>query len=117
MGRNERPLFDTACKAVWGQEEWAIVVLLPSGPVPDADKCPVPKVVRLDKVPHNPQVAVHSLRDGGAVEQGTVLVYQPPRSTAVWVAESTTALDAIKSICGCDVQWRPHAVYRPYPRS
>ena len=31
----------------------------------------------------------------------------------MWGAEYTTALDAIKSICGCDVYWRPHAVYRP----
>ena len=28
-------------------------------------------------------------------------------------AEYTTALDAIKSVCGCDVAWRPHAEYRP----
>ena len=64
-------------------------------------------------VPHDPHVAVTSLRDGGAVEQGTLVVYQPPRSTAVWGAEYTTASDAIKSICGCDVSRRPHAVYRP----
>ena len=42
-----------------------------------------------------------------------MVVYQPPRSTEVWWAEYTTALDAFKSICGCDVHWRPHAVYRP----
>ena len=41
------------------------------------------------------------------------MVYQPTRSTAVWGAEYTTALDAIKSICGCNVSWRPHAVYPP----
>ena len=64
-------------------------------------------------VPHDPHVAVTSLRDGGAVEQGSVVVYQPSRSTAVWGAEYTTAHDAIKSMCGCDVSWRPHAVYRP----
>ena len=57
--------------------------------------------------------AVASLRDGGAVEQGTVVVYRPPRSATVWGAEYTTALDAIKSICVCDVHWRPHAEYRP----
>ena len=28
------------------------------------------------------------------------MVFQPPRSTAVWGAQYTTALDAIKSICG-----------------
>ena len=32
---------------------------------------------------------------------------------AVWGAEYTTALDAITSICGCDVSQWPHAVYRP----
>ena len=30
-----------------------------------------------------------------------------------WGAEYTSALDAIKSVCGCDLAWRPHAVYRP----
>ena len=40
------------------------------------------------------------------------LVYHPLRSTAVWGAEYTTTLDTMKSICGCDVHWRPHAVYR-----
>ena len=109
-----RPAFDRACKAVWGREEWAIVLLLLSGPAPDADECPVPEVVRMDKVPHDPHVAVTSLREGGAVEQGTVVVYQPSHSTAVWGAKYTTALDAIKSIGGCDVHWRPHAVYRPH---
>ena len=105
--------FDRACKAVWGREEWAIVLLLPSGPAPDADESPVPEVVRLEKVPHDPHVAITSLREGGAVEQGTVVVYQPLRSTAVWGAEYTTAFDTTKSICGCDVHWRPHGVYRP----
>ena len=60
--------FDRACKAVWGRAEWAIVLLLPSGPAPDADASPVPEVVRLDKVPNDPHVAVTSLREGGAVE-------------------------------------------------
>ena len=69
-------------------------------------------MVRLDKVPHDPHVAVTSLREGGAVEQGAVVVYQLLRSTAVRRAEYTTALDAIKSICGCDVHCRAHGVYR-----
>ena len=43
-------------------------------------------------VPHDPHVAVTSLRDGGAMEQGSVVVYQPSGSTAVWGAEFTTAL-------------------------
>ena len=34
-------------------------------------------------------------------------------TTAVWGLEYTTDLDAIKSVCGCDVAWRRHAVYRP----
>ena len=106
------PCFET-CKAVWGREQWAIVLLLPSGPAPDADESPVPEVVRLDKVPHDPRVAVTSLREGGAVEHGAVVVYEALRSTAVWGAEYTTTLNAIKSICGCDVHWRPHAVYWP----
>ena len=67
----------------------------------------------MSNVPHDPHVAVTSLRDGGAVEQGSVVVYQPSCSATVWGAEYTTALDAIKSICGCDLAWRPHAVYRP----
>ena len=58
-------------------------------------------------------VAATSLRDGGAVEQGSVVVYEPSCSTTVWGTEYTTALDAIKSVCGCDLAWRPHAVYQP----
>ena len=42
-----------------------------------------------------------------------MVLYRPARSTAVWGAEYTAALDAMKSICGCDVHWRPHAMYRP----
>ena len=37
-----RPACDTACKAVWGREEWAIVLLLTSGPAQDVDESPVP---------------------------------------------------------------------------
>ena len=33
------------------------------------------------------------------------VVYQPHSSTTTWGAEYTTALDAIKSICGCDIHW------------
>ena len=108
-----RPAFSRACAAVHGCSEWAIVLLLPAGPVPDADECSVPEVVRMSNVPHDPHVAVTSLRDGGAVEQGSVVVYQPSCSTTVWGVEYTTALDAIKSVCGCDLAWRPHAVYQP----
>ena len=42
-----------------------------------------------------------------------MVVYQPSCSVTVWGAEYTTALEAIKSVCGCDLAWRPHAVYRP----
>ena len=108
-----QPAFCRACAALRGCHEWAIVLMLPTGPVPDADEYSVPEVVRMANVPHDPHVAVTSLRDGGAVEQGSVVVYQPSNSGAVWGAEHTTALDAIKSICGCDVTRRPHAVYRP----
>ena len=107
------PVFRRACEAVCGLDEWAIALLLPAGPVPDADNCPVPEVVQIVNVPHDPHVAITSLRDGGAVEQGFVVVYQLSGSTVVWGAEYTTALDAIKSVCGCDMSWRPHAVYRP----
>ena len=61
----------------------------------------------------DPHVAVTSLRDGGAAELGSAVVYQPSCSATVWGAEYTTALDAIKSVSGCDLAWRPHAVYRP----
>ena len=98
-----RPAFDRACNAVGGREEWAIVLLLSSAPAPDAHESPVPEVVRMDNVPHDPYVAVTSPCDGGAAEQGTEVLYQPPRSTAIWGAKDTTALDAIKSICECDV--------------
>ena len=108
-----RPAFSRACAAVHVCSEWAIVLLLPAGPVPDADEYSFPEVVRMSNVPHDPHVAVTSLRDGGAVEQGSLVVYQPSCSTTVWGAEYTTALDAIKRVCGCDVAWRPHAVYQP----
>ena len=81
---HRRPAFDRACKVVWGRKDWAIVLLLPSGPTPDGDEDPVQEVVRLDKVPHDPHVAVTLLRNGGAVEQGTVVVHQPPCSTTMW---------------------------------
>ena len=58
-----------------GCSEWAIVLLLPAGPVPDADECSFPEVVRMSNVPHDPHVAVTSLRDGGVVERGSVVVY------------------------------------------
>ena len=89
------------------------MLFLPAGPAPDADASPVPEVVRLDKVPHDPHIAVTSLREGGVVDQGTEVVYQPHRSTTVWGAEYTTALDTIKSICGCDLHLRPHGVHQP----
>ena len=108
-----RQAFSRACAAVHGCSEWAIFLLLLASPVPDPDECSVPEVVRMSNVLHNTLVAVTSLRNGGAVEQGSVVVYQPSCSATVWGAEYTTALDAIKSVCGCDLVWRPHAVYRP----
>ena len=38
---HERPAFSRACAAVRGCGEWAIVLLLPTGPVRDADECSV----------------------------------------------------------------------------
>ena len=108
-----RPAFFQGMRAVHGCSEWAIVLLLPAGPIPDPDEYSVPEVVRMSNVPHDPHVAVTSLRDCGAVEQGSVVVYQPSCSATVWGAEYTTALDAIKSVCGCGLAWRPHAVYQP----
>ena len=69
-----RLAFSRACVAVHGCSEWAIVLLLPAGPVPDLDEYSVSEVVRMSNVPHDPHVAVTSLRDGGAVEQGSVVV-------------------------------------------
>ena len=100
-------------KAVWGRAEWAIEFLVPAGLTPDADGRLVAEVVRLDNVPHDPHVAVTSLREGGAVEQGKVVVYQWHGSMTVWGAEYTPALEAIGSICGCSVHWRPQGVHRP----
>ena len=108
-----RSAFSRAWAAVHGCSEWAIVLLLPAGPAPDPDECSVPEVVWMSKVPHDPHVAVTSLRDGGTVEHGSVVVYQPSCSATVWGAEYTTALEGIKSVCGCDLAWRPHAVYKP----
>ena len=59
----------------------------------------------MSNVPYDLHVAVTSLRDGGAVEQGSVVVYQPSGSATVLGGEYTTALDAIKSVCGCDLAW------------
>ena len=39
-----RPAFSRACAAVHGCSKCAIVLLLPAGPVPDADECSVPDV-------------------------------------------------------------------------
>ena len=86
---------------------------MPAGPAPDDDAGPVPEVVSLDKVPHDPHVIVTSLRARGAVDQGTVVVYQPHGSMTVWGAEYTTALDAIRSMCGCGVHSRQHGAHRP----
>ena len=86
---------------------------MPAGLAPDADKTPVPEVAKLVNVPHDPHVAVTLLGDGGAVEQGTVVVYQPHGPMAVWDAEFATALEVIGSICGCEIHWRPHEVHRP----
>ena len=108
-----RPTLSMACAAVHGCSEWAIVLLLPAGPVPDADECTVPEVVRMSNVLHDPHVPVRWLRGGGTLEQGSVVLYQPFCLKTVRGAEYTTALDAIKSVCGCDLAWRPHAVYQP----
>ena len=86
---------------------------MPAGPAPDADASPVPEVVGLDNVPHDPHVAVTSQQKGGAVEQGTVVVYQPHGSMTVWGAEFPIALEDIGSICNCNVHWQPHGVHRP----
>ena len=45
--------FDRACKAVCRRAEWAIALLLSTGPAPDADASLVLEEVTLDKVPHD----------------------------------------------------------------
>ena len=85
-----RPAFSRACAAVHKCSDWAIAHLLPGGPIPDPDEYSVPEVVRMSNVPHDPHVAVTSLRDDGEVEQGSVVVYQPSCSATVWGAEYTT---------------------------
>ena len=40
------------------------------------------------------------------------MVYQPHGSMTVWGAEYGKALEAIRSVSGCDVNWRPHGVHR-----
>ena len=105
--------FDRACAAVWGRAPGAIVLLVPAGPAPDADDIPVPEVVTLVNLLHDPHVAVTSLRERGVVEQGTMVVYQPHGSMAVWGAEFATALEVIGSMCGCEIPWLPHGVHRP----
>ena len=97
------PAFDKACAAVLGSAEWVIVLLVLAGTTHDAYETPVLEVVRMVNVPHDPHVAIGSLREGGAVEQGTVVIYQPHGSMAVLGAEFVTALEAINSICGCDI--------------
>ena len=49
----------------------------------------------MSNVPHDLYFAVMSLREGGAVEQGSVVVYQPSCSMTAGGAEYTTALEAI----------------------
>ena len=93
--------------------ERSIVLLMPGSPVPHTDDTPVHEVVKLVNVPHHPHVAVTSLREGGVVERGTIVVYKPHGSAAVWGAKFATVLEAIRSICECDVHWRPHDVHRP----
>ena len=78
-----RPAFSRACAAVHGCSEWAIVLLLPAGPVPDADDCSVPEAVRMPNMSQDAHVSITMLRDGGAVEQGSVVVYQSSCSTTV----------------------------------
>ena len=122
-GINQSPLwvvhgrhaFSRACAAVHRCREWAIVLLLPAGPVPDADECSVQEVVRIRNVRQDSHVAVTLLCDGRAVEQGSVVVYQPSCPTTVWGAEYTTAIDAIKSglEAACGVSAKP----APLPRA
>ena len=59
---------------------------------------------RLVKVAHDPHFAATCLHHGGAVEGGTVVVYQPRVSVSVWGAEYTTELAAIGSICAPHVR-------------
>ena len=60
--------FDMACVTVWGRAELAMVLLVLGGKAPNMDQSPVPEVVRVVNVPHDPHVAVTSLREREAVE-------------------------------------------------
>ena len=55
---------------------------------------------------------LNSVKTGSKWAQNTWWCTSPPAPQRFWGAEYTTALDAIKSICGCDLAWRPVAVYR-----
>ena len=105
--------FHRAFAALCGRAEWAIFLLVPAGPALDADDILVPEVVRLVNVPHDLHVAVTSMRERGAVEQGTVVVYKPHGLMTAWEAQFATALGAINSKCGCEVHWWPQGVHRP----
>ena len=57
---HRRPAFSRACAAVHRCCEWAIVLLLPAGPIPDPDEYSVPEVVRMSNVPHDPHFVTRS---------------------------------------------------------
>ena len=45
--------------------------------------------------------------------QGTVVVSEPRGSMALWGAKFPEALQAMGSVCGCDIHWWPQRVHQP----
>ena len=51
------------------------MLLVPRGGASDPHALPVPELVRMERVPHDPQMAITSLVQVGAVDQGTLVVF------------------------------------------
>ena len=66
------------------------------------------EVVRMERVMQNSHMVVTFLHHGGAIEHGTVVVYQPHGSIVVWAAEYTRALHTLSPMCGCEAHCKLH---------
>ena len=107
-----RPAFSRACAAVHGCSDWAIVLLLPAGlsriRMSTRSRkwfgCPTCRTIRTSPS-RRCVMAARWKRD--------LWWCTSPPAPQRFGGEDTTALDAIKSVRGCDLAWRPHAVYRP----
>ena len=108
--------FQQACAWSGNVRDWATVVLVPGADAPDPEMPAVPGLLQLEHVPHDPHVAVTSQSHGGSVEWGTVVLYQPMQSMAVWGVEYTTALNGIVAIRTMEAHSRPQDAFRPEVR-